>query len=217
MIKSFFARRRSDGDASAHVRTRPSSAEDGEQDKIAGDRPPSVWWQGQPLSASLPVVPASSVSSSTGSAIVGQNCRPSPRFEPLAGIPPTTTPTPVVQGRIPAGASILILKQPWLRLILEGKKQLEVRGTSCRKDRGTRIYLALSGAGGVVHGSVEFVACHGPLSAAEYARRASQHCVAGSTLPYETTYGWEVRAPERFAEPVWYPQRQGCVVWAKME
>ena len=88
----------------------------------------------------------------------------------------------------------------------------------CKEVKGERIYLALSGAGGIVIGSVEFVACHGPLSAAEYAKRASQHCVAGSTLPYGgKTYAWEVRAPERFAQPVRYPHRQGCVIWAKME
>ena len=144
--------------------------------------------------------------------------KPNPRFKPLASIPPAATPTPVVPGRIPVGASILIIQEPWLGLILEGKKQLEIRGTICKKVEGERIYLALSGAGGVVLGSVEFTGCHGPLSAAEYTERASQHCVAGSTLPYGAkTYGWGVRAPERFDQPVRYPHRQGCVIWAKME
>ena len=80
---------------------------------------------------------------------------------------------------VPAGASILIIQQPWIGLILDGRKTLEIRGKFCYK-RGERIYLALSGGGGILLGSVEFVGCHGPLSRDEWAAKAQQHCVAGS-------------------------------------
>ena len=120
---------------------------------------------------------------------------------------------------MPTGASILLVRQPWLGLLLAGQKSLEIRGSRCNKD-GQRIYLALPGAGGLVLGSVEFTACTGPLTAAEYAARQSEHCVAaqaGAPLPYGgSTYAWSVREPVRFAEPVPYTHRPGCVVWATM-
>jgi hypothetical protein len=108
-----------------------------------------------------------------------------------------------------------------LSLILQGRKSLEIRGRACKKPVGERIYLARSGGGGVVLGSVEFAGCSGPLSRDEYAVRSGEHCVAsvaGAALPYgASTYGWGVRAPRQFARPVAYGHRQGCVVWARME
>ena len=117
---------------------------------------------------------------------------------------------------VPRGASILIIRNPWIDLILDGHKTFEIRGRRCNKPEGERIYLALSGGGGVVLGAATFVACHGPLSRAEYASRADGHCVAGDTLPYSATYAWEVRSPERFRSPVAYSHKPGAVVWAKM-
>ena len=118
-------------------------------------------------------------------------------------------------GKVPKGASILIIQQPWIGLILDGCKTLEVRGKPCKKER-ERIYLALSGGGGVILGSVDFVRCHGPLSRDEWSELSTKHCVAGGALPYgSSTYAWEVAAPVRFAEPVRYEHKPGVVVWAK--
>ena len=67
-------------------------------------------------------------------------------------------------------------------------------------------------------GSAEFTGCLALGSKVEYMARAHEHCVAGSTLPYgSSTYGWGVRAPVRFAQPVRYHHKPGVVVWAKME
>ena len=143
---------------------------------------------------------------------------PTAKFVPLNVIPPAAVPTPVVAGAVPAGASILIIQQPWLGLILDGRKSLEIRGRVCQKQPGERIYLALSGGGGIVMGSAEYTGCLGPLSNAEYASKARQHCVAGGKLPYgASTYAWGVSKPERFAQPVPYRHRHGCVIWARME
>ena len=116
------------------------------------------------------------------------------------------------------GASILIIQRPWIDLILDGHKTLEIRGKPCNKSN-ERIYLALSGGGGVVIGSVTFAKCHGPLSRAEWAARGEQHRVAGdSVLPYGgSTYAWELVKPVRFKQPVVYKHKPGVVVWAKME
>lgn len=118
----------------------------------------------------------------------------------------------------PRGASILIIQQPWIDLILDGHKTLEIRSTRCNKPEGERIYLALSGGGGVILGYVTFVACRGPLSRAEYAAVAEEHCIAGDALPYgASTYAWEVCSPARFGSRVPYHHKRGVVVWAKKE
>ena len=69
---------------------------------------------------------------------------------------------------IPKRAPILIIQDPWVSLILDGHKTFEVRGTPCKKSAGEKIYLALSGGGGIVVGEATFVACHGPLSKAQF-------------------------------------------------
>jgi hypothetical protein len=138
-----------------------------------------------------------------------------PKFKPLATLPATARPTPCVKGTVAKNSSILIIQEPWIDLILDGRKTLEIRGKPCKKER-ERIYLALSGGGGIILGSVEFVRCHGPLSSDEWASMAQQHCVGGGTLPYgRSTYAWEMRSPIKFAEPVQYAHKPGIVVWAK--
>ena len=124
---------------------------------------------------------------------------------------------PVVEGRVPDDASILIIQKPWLDRILSGHKTLEIRSQPCHKV-GQRIYLALSGGGGIVLGSVLLIACHGPLSRDEWTARADEHCVAGDKLPYGTsTYAWEVVQPQLFKEPVPYKAKRGQVIWAVFE
>ena len=119
---------------------------------------------------------------------------------------------------VPRGASILIIQQPWIGLLLDGYKTLEIRGQKCKKAPGEKVYLALSGGGGTILGSRTFVASHGPLSRAEYAGRSDGHCVAGGQLPYgPSTYAWEFKAPRRFRQAVPYVHRHGCVVWATKE
>ena len=139
-----------------------------------------------------------------------------PKFRPLANISAAVKKTPSVDGRVPAGASILIIQEPWISLILDGKKTFEIRGRFCTKQK-ERIYLALSGGGGIILGSAMFVRCHGPFSRDEYADASGRHCVAGSALPYGlSTYAWELASPVRFNTPVPYHHKHGVVVWAKM-
>ena len=139
------------------------------------------------------------------------------KFHPLP-TPSTNHTVPVVDGKVPRGASILIIQDPWINLLLDGHKTLEIRGTLCKKPAGEHVYLALSGGGGIILGRVTFVQCHGPLSRAEYAERSARHRVAGSTLPYGgSTFAWEFRAPVRFRQPVPYLHKPGVVIWAKKD
>ena len=128
---------------------------------------------------------------------------------------------PVVDGVAhppPLGASILIVKAPWIDMLLDGHKTLEIRGTSCKKPAGLLVFLALSGGGGVLCGGITFLGCHGPLSSAEYRGRREGHRVAGDARPYGAkTYGWEFAHPFRFATPMPYRHRHGAITWAKYD
>lgn len=143
--------------------------------------------------------------------------KPPSKFKPVA-VPAQPLPSvPVVEGVVPKGASILIIQDPWISLILDGHKTWEIRGQKCNKAPGETIYLALSGAGGVILGSATFAASHGPLSRDEYSSARARHRVAGESLPYGgSTYAWELKCPKRFRSPVMYSHKPGVVVWAKM-
>lgn len=120
---------------------------------------------------------------------------------------------PAVDGEVPHGASILIVQEPWISLILSGHKKYEIRGSTCKK-RG-RVFLAVSGGGGKVVGSVEVVQTHGPLDVVSWKQMAEGHCVAGEKLPYGAkTHAWQLASPIRFRTPMPYTHKQGCVVWA---
>ena len=142
--------------------------------------------------------------------------KPNSRFAPLPLDGRKKPKVPVVaQPKVPRGASILLVQEPWLGLILSGLKTLEIRGKPCRKPAGEKIFLALAGGGGVVLGAAKFEECVGPFGAADWSACAQQHCVAGAKLPYGgSTYGWRLSKPERFAAGVPYEHKQGCVVWA---
>ena len=124
--------------------------------------------------------------------------------------------TPTVKGAVPPGATILIVREPWLSHILNGRKTLEVRGTPCRKPVGTKVFLALSGAGGLIYGSVVFAGTRGPMSAREFNDAKAQHLVANGRPYGSATHGWKLTQPKKFFKPVKYTVKKGCVVWAKM-
>ena len=144
--------------------------------------------------------------------------RPAPaekksKFKVLAGIPAATKPTPCVARKVPSGAAILKVQRPWIDLILDGRKTWEIRGQrSCKPPQD--IFLAPSGEGGIIIGSVKFVRCIGPLSREQW-KDAAKHCVGGTALPYgRNTFAWEVKDPVRFPEPAPFANESGPVTWS---
>ena len=117
---------------------------------------------------------------------------------------------------IPLDAPILVVRPPWLELLLDGAKTLEIRGTRCAKPAGTRVYLSES-CMGTVAGYVTFAGCEGPFEDLDAFRaRKAEHRVGGlEALPYKATYGWRFEGGRRLDTPVPYMIKKGSIVWRK--
>lgn len=107
----------------------------------------------------------------------------------------------------------LIIKQPWIDLILEGRKVWEIRGSNT-KIRG-RIALIQSGTKTVV-GYADLVDCI-PVSQEEYPLRKDKHCIDDcSVFPYKYVYAWVLRNPVRIKKPIPYEHKLGTIIWVNL-
>ena len=70
--------------------------------------------------------------------------------------------------------TVLVIKEPWLTMILERRKVWEIRCSNTHK-RGW-IQIARSGAGGEMHGSAKLVGVR-PLSVSDFPMCVKKHCV----------------------------------------
>ena len=110
----------------------------------------------------------------------------------------------------------LIIRSPWIELILNGKKTWEIRGHST-KIRG-KIAL-IRGGSGLVVGTCEMTGAIGPLTLGELRKNAAK---AGfkkdevRNLPYKTTYAWVVRRVRKFNHPRRYKHPSGAVIWVRL-
>ena len=99
-------------------------------------------------------------------------------------------------------------------MILDGKKTWELRGSKTSK-RGL-IHLALSGAGGALHGRAELVDCFA-VPREKFDDHFPQHRVADiKQVPYKNIYAWVLRDVTKYPSPFWYEHPQGAVVWLQL-
>ena len=104
----------------------------------------------------------------------------------------------------------LIIRLPWIDLILDDVKSWEIRGSNTNV-RG-KIALLQSGTKSIV-GVAELVDSR-PLSLMEYRQSEAFHCIRTTdALPYPNTYAWVLASPRRLAQPVPYTHPQGAVIW----
>lgn len=118
-------------------------------------------------------------------------------------------------GRYEIGSGLLV-KSPWIDLILSGKKTMEVRGQSTAK-RG-RIALIKSGTG-LVFGTIEIVGVKGPFVKEDMSELEAQHRIPSdwiNTLTYSKIYGWLLQNPESLPEPVAYVHKRGAQSWVTL-
>jgi hypothetical protein len=111
----------------------------------------------------------------------------------------------------------LILKEPWIDLILTGEKVWEIRGSNT-KIRGT-IALIKSGSGSVV-GLCDLKDVVGPLSLSKFRRSKSFHAIPSNQLknglPYQNTYAWVLDNTICLRKPVSFRHPRGAVIWVNL-
>ena len=104
----------------------------------------------------------------------------------------------------------LIIRSPWIDLILQGEKTWEIRGANTHI-RG-RIALIKSGTG-QVYGIAELVDCVS-LDWPAFQDHIPQHRIETvQSLPYPKTFAWILSRPIPFKEPVPYRHPKGAVIW----
>lgn len=107
----------------------------------------------------------------------------------------------------------LIIKQPWIDLILSGKKTWEIRGSNT-KLRG-KIELIQSGSGFVV-GCCEIVDSF-ELSLNDYTNNTNKHQITNTTeLPYKKTFAWVINNAKRYHKPKQYKHPKGAIIWVNL-
>lgn len=110
----------------------------------------------------------------------------------------------------------LIIKEPWIDLILDKKKKWEIRGTAT-KIRG-RILLIKSGTG-CVWGEADLVDCFS-ISIEQLQNTYFQHRIPIekiSSIRYGHPHVWVLANPKRYGIPVPYNHPNGAIVWVNID
>lgn len=114
------------------------------------------------------------------------------------------------------GDPVLVVRKPYIDMILRGEKTLEIRGCRCLKDIGTRIYLSASGSGAIC-GSVIFEGCLGPMTLKDWDEYRAMHRVDHREPMYKKTYGWRFATAEVIYPPIPYVVKRGTISWRYYE
>ena len=109
---------------------------------------------------------------------------------------------------------LLIVKNPWLDLILSRDKTWEIRDAQT-KQRG-KVHLALSGAGGRIVGQ-----CHITDSVAidkiMLEMTFSKHRIKDlARITYRRPHAWVLSKARRYKKPFVYSHPQGAIKWVKL-
>lgn len=111
----------------------------------------------------------------------------------------------------------LVIRRPWIDMILDGKKTWEIRGS--RTSVRGQIGLIASRSGTVV-GVCSLVDCIGPLTADEFRKNAKKAGMRQSEAIlgyYQRTYAWVTKNARRLVRPVEYRHPSGAVIWVRLE
>jgi hypothetical protein len=111
----------------------------------------------------------------------------------------------------------LIIRSPWIDLILSGKKTWEIRGQ--KTTNLETIALIKSGTKTIV-GVAKLRKVYGPLSLKDYILHKDKHLALDEELeeglPYKTTYAWELEDVIQLIEPVPYNHPMGSIIWVNL-
>ncbi len=112
----------------------------------------------------------------------------------------------------------LIIRPPWIDLILCGEKTWEIRGSNTKiRDQ---IALIRSGSG-LVAGKCELVDTIGPLTLKEMQGHLGKHRIPlkalMNSLPYKKTFAWVIENARALKEPIPYKHPLGAVIWVNLD
>lgn len=111
----------------------------------------------------------------------------------------------------------IVIKRPWIDLILAGKKTWEIRSRAVN----TRGVIGLiEGGSGKVVGLARLTGCLGPMTAEQVTEHLSKHQVPPermSEVPYKSFYAWELADVRRLNPPVRYKHPPGAVIWVRLD
>ena len=108
-----------------------------------------------------------------------------------------------------AGDKILILKQPWLNLILSGQKKIEVRGAPFRAGK----YFL--GHKRIVYGQVEIGEPRAISTMGDSKALELLHLVSLPALPYKRTFGLPILSVKKMSKRLPYVHPKGAVAVVK--
>jgi hypothetical protein len=109
----------------------------------------------------------------------------------------------------------LIIKEPWISLILSGKKTWELRSRDTRV-RG-RIALIRKGSGTVL-GSAELTGTLPKLARSDLIANVAKHRVPESDIDadFKWSTAWVLERARPLREPVQYRHPAGAVIWVNL-
>ena len=123
------------------------------------------------------------------------------KFTPISVFAPHWATPTVPAYHPPAGASIMGIKSPFCRLVLDGKKTWEIHGQPTKKEN-VRVYLFEVGGDGSILGSVLLKGNWGPLTKEDWVNNRQKHCIANAELPFGGhTHAYVLSYPQRFDKP----------------
>jgi len=109
----------------------------------------------------------------------------------------------------------LIIKQPWIDLILSGDKTWEMRSRPTNI-RG-RIGIIEQGTGLIV-GEAELIDCINGMSHNRlYGYTPDKHLIQDERLLIKWNVAWVLKNAKRYKKPIPYKHPQGAVVWVNIE
>jgi hypothetical protein len=104
----------------------------------------------------------------------------------------------------------LLIREPFVGWVLDGKKTWEIRGIATRVRE--RIALIAAGTGTIV-GTCELVDVVGPLTRSDLVQNVGKLNLEPSDprgpMPYSRTYAWILARPKRLSRPLAYCHPQG--------
>lgn len=107
----------------------------------------------------------------------------------------------------------LIVRQPWIELILSGVKIWEMR--SARTNIRGRVGMIEQGTGLIV-GEVDLVDSIDPLTLITHQMHYDKHRIENYEKLLDWSFPWVLENAERYKKPVRYKHPQGAVIWVNL-